>query len=608
MNKSLLGEFRLSLLLLVLLLVNFSAIATVARSFLPQKATRVEKPVALAEATGPAPIIVDHTSIELFEQIPEEYLEAARNMRVLFSDRSVGQNINESLDCLTANSWATSINACRVDWIQMPFGGGMKLYRQADRDNGTVPSRILFDPSPTKYNRSNWTFVFRGGSWQQLTQNFLQDLVPTYVDSKDVLTYQFSYLNVNGGDIASPTTGFFAAQPGNNTRWDISDIEEFETNYPDKKFFYWTSSLARGIGSQVATDFNQQMRNYAIANNKILFDVADIESHDAHGNLCYDNRDGVAYTSPQGQYENNPDDGQNTIAMCQDYTTETDGGHLGTVAGARIRLAKGFWVLMAQLAGWDPNNSSVTPTPLAPGSGEPTVTPTTTIVLPTATPTSTVMPTTTSTPIPTVTSVPPTGGNYFLNFNSLTSAGSSCSACVNSNVVLTTGVSANAYEFNGTNSKVTLGTLNLLQGRSAFTVSYWIRPNFDETEATYSKYMFVDGYAFSMFYLAPIRDFRVLMRTGYQTSVRLDTVGLNWNPNTWHMLTFTYDGVAMKLYWDGQLKSTGNATGTVYVDNASAKLGISPVNSEYYSGGMDELSIYPYALNASEVSSLYYGI
>jgi hypothetical protein len=30
-----------------------------------------------------------------------------------------------------------------------------------------------------------------------------------------------------------------------------------------------------------------------------------------------------------------------------------EGGHLGSVSAGKIRVAKAFWVLMAQLAGWD---------------------------------------------------------------------------------------------------------------------------------------------------------------------------------------------------------------------------------------------------------------
>ncbi|HIP70515.1 MAG TPA: hypothetical protein EYH05_03870 [Anaerolineae bacterium] len=53
--------------------------------------------------------------------------------------------------------------------------------------------------------------------------------------------------------------------------------------------------------------------------------------------------------------ENYPDDGQDTPAICPHYTTEVDGGHLGTVSAGKIRVAKAYWVLMARLAGWDGN-------------------------------------------------------------------------------------------------------------------------------------------------------------------------------------------------------------------------------------------------------------
>jgi hypothetical protein len=50
-------------------------------------------------------IVVDHTSLGQFDQIPETYLQAARNLRVLFMDRSVGANMNSALDCLTATEY-----------------------------------------------------------------------------------------------------------------------------------------------------------------------------------------------------------------------------------------------------------------------------------------------------------------------------------------------------------------------------------------------------------------------------------------------------------------------------------------------------------------------
>ena len=294
-------------------------------------------------------MIIDHNSVALFERIPDRYLQDARSLRLLFSDRSVGQNIDEALDCLTAPTWGDSPAACRRDYYNTNWD--WKTFMQDDLIAGLVPSRISFTPDAAKYNRSNWTFEFRTGTWSELTQDFIQSLAPSYLSSKDILSYQFSYLNVDQiDDISNPNTGFFA---NNADKYDIYDLEAFIHQHPDKLFIFWTTSLSRSIGTQVSENFNSQMRQYAIAHNKILFDIADIEAYDDYGNPCYDNRDNIQYCSQGGQCENHPADGFNVPAICQDYTTETDGGHLGSVSAAKIRIAKAFWVLMARAAGWN---------------------------------------------------------------------------------------------------------------------------------------------------------------------------------------------------------------------------------------------------------------
>jgi hypothetical protein len=299
---------------------------------------------------GGAGFVVDHTSIALFEQIPDEYVAAARNTKMMFSDRSVGVNINDALNCLTAQSWAQAPASCRRDYYDDDWN--WKTFVQADRDAGLVPTRILFDPDPVKYDRSNWVFEVKSGSFSELTQDFIEVLAPSYVSTHKVLSYQFSYLNVGETDtIASPTAGFFVDSAA---RYDVYDLEAYIAEHPDNVFFFWTSSLARSIGTQVSTDFNDQMRTYARDNGKVLFDFADITSRTHTGAPCFDNRDGVSYCTMNDVCENYPDDGLALPAICQDYTTEVDGGHLGSVSGGGIRAAKAFWVLMARLAGWVP--------------------------------------------------------------------------------------------------------------------------------------------------------------------------------------------------------------------------------------------------------------
>ncbi|MCC6187630.1 MAG: hypothetical protein IT318_01240 [Anaerolineales bacterium] len=294
-----------------------------------------------AAPTRPPPaghaIVVNHGSIVLFEQIPEQYIQAAAALTMMFSDRSVGGNISEGLDCLSYDTDEDARHHCQ--WGQHP-----------DPAFTVDPSEVNWD-RPGGYPRDNWVFEYRQGSWQDLTAGFVQDLAPGFAPTTTVLSYQFSYLNVDSGsDIADPQHGFFVPQP---TGWDVSDVDALAAQYPGKVFFYWTTSLARSIGTAESDAFNDQMRAYAAANGKILFDVADILSHDPGGNPCFDSRDGIAFSNGRTG-ENFPDDGHAYRAICQHYTTEIEGGHLGAVSAGKIRVAKAFWVLMAQIAGWRP--------------------------------------------------------------------------------------------------------------------------------------------------------------------------------------------------------------------------------------------------------------
>ncbi|MCB8923528.1 MAG: hypothetical protein H6662_18225 [Ardenticatenaceae bacterium] len=307
-------------------------------------------PIVMAPPATPTPsptptrpagsIVVDHTSVALFEQIPEEYLQAAANTQMFFMDRSVGGNINDGLTCLGYESDELAPSSC-------------KRYIHVDPTYSSPPSEVDWF-HPGGYNRDNWDFQFWPDTvcseWYDKVGCFMEVVTPMMTQYQ-VLSFQFSYLSVdNTSTIADVPGGFFS---NNANLLDVYDLEAFEAQYADKTFIYWTTSLSRGIGTAVSETFNEQMRQYALTNGKPLFDVADILAYDPFGNPCYDNRDGVLYDNGNTS-ENYPDDGLNIPAICPHYTTEVDGGHLGNVSVGKIRVAKAFWVLMAQLAGWVP--------------------------------------------------------------------------------------------------------------------------------------------------------------------------------------------------------------------------------------------------------------
>lgn len=287
-------------------------------------------------------IVIDHRSVDDFERIPEQYIEAARQMRMIFIDRSVGSNISDGLTCLSYASDEQAPSHCVRDEHVVP-------------EFSVAPS-VLNWSRPGGYDRSNWEFQFSsdscdGGGWMALVPCFI-DMVGPSANNYDVMSFQFSYLAVGDDSSIAEQPGGYFWDNNNDNIGDVYMQEAFEAQHPNKVFIYWTTSLARGIGNSVSTEFNEMMRDYAIANDKPLFDVADILSHDPDGNPCYDNRDGVPYDNGNNS-ENYPNDGHNYPAICQHYTTETDGGHLGRVSAGKIRVAKAFWVLMARIAGWN---------------------------------------------------------------------------------------------------------------------------------------------------------------------------------------------------------------------------------------------------------------
>jgi hypothetical protein len=77
----------------------------------------------------------------------------------------------------------------------------------------------------------------------------------------------------------------------------------------------------------------------------------------------------------------------------------------------------------------------------------------------------------------------------------------------------------------------------------------------------------------------------------------------------WHHVTGTYDGRTLKLYLDGILRNQANITGTIhYADNNYILLGTEAGAADtpadcprYFTGGLDEVRIYPVALGYSQV-------
>ena len=100
-----------------------------------------------------------------------------------------------------------------------------------------------------------------------------------------------------------------------------------EAVYPTVSFVWWTMPIC--VDGMAARDaYNAQVRAYASAHGKWLFDIADIECHDPSGKRLVD--------------------ANGHEILSTDYASD-NAGHIDTALG-RARVAKAMWVLLANIA------------------------------------------------------------------------------------------------------------------------------------------------------------------------------------------------------------------------------------------------------------------
>jgi hypothetical protein len=211
-------------------------------------------------------LIFDHNSVNI-SAIPGNAIAQAASLRLLVRRASAGGHISSGLD---------------------------SLYN----DNSV-------------YNRSNWEFYNRGNpGWEDKISDLVSAVVANE-GSYDVFTMKFCYID--------PDAEFHKYR---------DSLLYLENRFPAKKFIWWTIPIETS-GNTNRQAFNDSVRAYAASNNKILFDIADIECHDAAGQKLTDWR--------------------NRELLRNEWTD--DGGHLNS-DGAR-RVASAFWNLMARVGGWN---------------------------------------------------------------------------------------------------------------------------------------------------------------------------------------------------------------------------------------------------------------
>ncbi|KAF0128709.1 MAG: hypothetical protein FD155_3041 [Bacteroidetes bacterium] len=272
------------------------------------------------------PLIVNHSSTQISE-IPQSAIDAAKSaLHIAYGHTSHGSQLTEGMDGLVGFMNANGYPVDLYAWSNGGSGGTLDLHDYAmDGDVGYYPE------------------------WVNNTRNYLG--IPNAINGRgsgpnaDVNVIIWSWCGQVEEKFVSGT--LFSEY--------LNPMAELESDYFGIKFVYMTGHLDHWDDANNKAA-NQAIRDYCQANNKVLYDFADIESYDPDDTYFQYSSDDCSYYNSSGTLLGN------WATEWQD--THTEGvdwyqcGAAHTYPLNSNQKAYAAWWLWAALAGWDQNLSS----------------------------------------------------------------------------------------------------------------------------------------------------------------------------------------------------------------------------------------------------------
>jgi hypothetical protein len=254
---------------------------------------------------------VNHTTRTL-STIPAEWIATAKtSLHIAYGHTSHGSQLTDGMTAL--DTWK---GGGTYAWAPGGTGGALDLTDYYGSFNGGA-AQDLGNPD--------------GSSWATATRAYL-NAHPTC----NVIIWSWC------GEVSSADSAYITNY--------LNLMTGLENDYPGVRFVYMTGHLD---GTGVAGNLNvrnQQIRTYCAANDKILYDFADIESYDPDGNYFLDKgaNDACDYSDVTGSH-NWATDWQNAHTLGVDWF-DCSAAHSQPLNGNLKAYAA--WWLWARLAGW----------------------------------------------------------------------------------------------------------------------------------------------------------------------------------------------------------------------------------------------------------------
>ena len=206
--------------------------------------------ISVAFAAGP--IIVDHRCTDITALSEAAINQAKANLHIAYGHTSHGSQLTTGMTGLVGfanGGQGLSLPADIFAWNNGGTGGALDLHDYAmGGDVGYYPQWVnntrtyLDNPANADVNVIIWSWCGQASSYTE------QQMIDQY----------------------------------------LAPMTQLETDYPNVTFVYMTGH-ADGTGETGNLHLrNQQIRNYCIANNKVLYDFDDIECYDPDGNYYGD--------------------------------------------------------------------------------------------------------------------------------------------------------------------------------------------------------------------------------------------------------------------------------------------------------------------------------